>query len=34
MNYIMKYGLEYNPFIKNSNEVYYESRDYRAAMVS
>lgn len=28
----MKYGLEYNPFIKNSNEDYYESSDYREAM--
>lgn len=29
MNYIMKYGLEHNPFIKNSNECIYESSDYK-----
>ncbi len=32
MSYIMKYGLEYNPFIKNSNENVYESSDYKEAV--
>ena len=31
MNYIMKYGLEYNPFIKNSGDTIYESSDYKEA---
>lgn len=29
MNYIMKYGLENNPFLKNATEKYYESSDYK-----
>lgn len=29
MNYIMKYGLEYNPFTKNGSECIYESSDYK-----
>ena len=32
MNYIMKYGLEYNPFIKNSTDFHYESADYKEAI--
>lgn len=32
MNYIMKYGLEYNPFIKNTKENIYESSDYKEAL--
>lgn len=31
MNYIMKYGLEFNPFIKNSKETLFESSDYKEA---
>jgi len=29
MNYTMKYGLEYNPFIKNNSDYLYESSDYK-----
>lgn len=32
MSYIMKYGLEYNPFIKNSIENIYESSDYKETL--
>ncbi|MDD4388540.1 MAG: AAA family ATPase [Bacilli bacterium] len=29
MNYIMRYGLEYNPFIKSNTDILYESSDYK-----
>ncbi len=29
MNYIMRYGLEYNPFIKNRADITFESSDYK-----
>ncbi len=32
MNYIMKYGLEYNPFIKNTTLNIYESSDYKETL--
>jgi type II secretory pathway predicted ATPase ExeA len=31
MNYIMKYGLEYNPFVKNVEDTLYESADLKEA---
>jgi type II secretory pathway predicted ATPase ExeA len=33
MNYYARYGLEWNPFLKNSKEVIIESNDYKEAMV-
>ena len=32
MNYLMKYGLEFNPFLKSANDIVYESIDYKEAM--
>ena len=29
MNYISRYGLEFNPFIKNSKEILYENNNYK-----
>jgi len=29
MNYIMRYGLEFNPFIKNTADIIFESSDYK-----
>lgn len=33
MEYIARYGLEFNPFIKNSKDILVETQDYREAMV-
>lgn len=32
MDYISRYGLEFNPFIKNSKEVLVETQEYREAL--
>lgn len=32
MNYIMRYGLEYNPFIKNNSNTPFESSDYKESI--
>ena len=29
MNYVSRYGLEFNPFIKNSKEILYENNNYK-----
>jgi type II secretory pathway predicted ATPase ExeA len=32
MDYISRYGLEFNPFIKNANEVIVETSEYKEIM--
>lgn len=33
MNYISRYGLEFNPFIKNSKEILFENNNYKEVKV-
>ena len=32
MDYIARYGLEFNPFLKNSKEVLVETQEYKEAL--
>ena len=32
MNYTARYGLEFNPFLKNSKEVLVETQEYKETL--
>ena len=34
MNYTGRYGMEFNPFIKNSKEILVETSDYRVSQIT